>query len=1088
MSGSSAIVLSNRSYPTPEVSSVFAKDLYDWQTLSTLTTMPSGGSISRAGHAMMYDSTGKLTYAPSNLVLQSQALATSPWAASNGGAGSLATLTNNHAAAPDGTTTATRVQCALNAGTTSSDRSFVSQNLSLVVGTTYVVSFYARLNTGTSAVMYALIGGASQLLPTVTNSWQRFNFTATATASGSIRLGLYGGQSPAAADSIDLLLWGVQIEAVTYQTTPSTYVATTSAAYYGPRFDYDPSTLAAKGLLVEGTRTNLLLQSSALTNAAWSVFQSAFSTDTTLDPTGAAAQKLTATSGTARQPQVYTTSSISITGNAQYTVSCYVKAGTLNYAAITLSGTGTGYWASAVFDLSTSVTAVASQTAVGSVSGTIFSTFKQNVGNGWFRVGMVCSVSPATALVILELAPSATGNTFATASGSINFGTAAGTESLYFAAPQLEAGAFPTSYIPTVASTVARAAETFTISGYANRLVEAYWIDQETGVSSSFPETVVTSGSVTINPPTFGWVTSLRAYTNAYAGDIPSPSWIDNSGTTGNRMYYDSTGTLTWAPANMLMYSQDFTNAAWTKRGVTLTTGFVAPDGSSTAIKIAEDATNALHSVYRTRTMTDGYSYIWSVYAKAAERNWMWIDPNDGTSSRSWVNLSTGAVGTVASGVSVSVTDVGNGWYRISAKKTVTNTGTRYFDFGCANADAAGVYVGTSGSGIYAWGAQFEAVTYQSVARQYRVSTTAEVYQPRYDYDPSTTPATARGMLIEESRVNLLTYSQQIENASWTKAGILAFGSGSIANAIVAPDGTQTADFICADTTTSPKGVYQSPTLSATPYTSTVYAKAGGYNWLLCEIVAARGVWFNLANGTVGSTPYSGFTYSITPVGNGWYRCSVTYTPPAGSIPVLWIAAPSDNIRTFTGDGISGIYLWGAQLEAGAFATSYIPTTTASVTRVADAPKLSGGALTAAGSNTASAVIETSKLLYGTKATSILGDYSLRRLLYNSGTNTIVQSYNGAFGTNTSHSGWTNGPVRAAVGWDAIGFSTVANNGTVGTQGSSGSPQPMGTAVSVSIGYGSGYAINGWIASAAFYNTRLPDATLKAKSTVGAPY
>jgi hypothetical protein len=302
--------------------------------------------------------------------------------------------------------------------------------------------------------------------------------------------------------------------------------------------------------------------------------------------------------------------------------------------------------------------------------------------------------------------------------------------------------------------------------------VEAYWIDKETGVSSSFPETVVTSGSVTINPPTFGWVTSLRAYTNAYAGDIPSPSWIDNSGTTGNRMYYDSTGTLTWAPANMLMYSQDFTNAAWTKRGVTLTTGFVAPDGSSTAIKIAEDATNALHSVYRTRTMTDGYSYIWSVYAKAAERNWMWIDPNDGTSSRSWVNLSTGAVGTVASGVSVSVTDVGNGWYRISAKKTVTNTGTRYFDFGCANADAAGVYVGTSGSGIYAWGAQFEAVTYQSVARQYRVSTTAEVYQPRYDYDPSTTPATARGMLIEESRVNLLTYSQQIENASWTKAGI----------------------------------------------------------------------------------------------------------------------------------------------------------------------------------------------------------------------------------------------------------------------------------------------------------------------------
>jgi hypothetical protein len=93
---------------------------------------------------------------------------------------------------------------------------------------------------------------------------------------------------------------------------------------------------------------------------------------------------------------------------------------------------------------------------------------------------------------------------------------------------------------------------------------------------------------------------------------------------------------------------------------------------------------------------------------------------------------------------------------------------------------------------------------------------------------------------------------------------------------------------------------------------------------------------FNLQTGTPGQQTGNTNTPSITPVGNGWYRCSITYTATAASDLIIFNVANGDGVFSFAGDNTSGIYLWGAQLEAGAFATSYIPTTTATVTRAAD--------------------------------------------------------------------------------------------------------------------------------------------------------
>jgi len=213
---------------------------------------------------------------------------------------------------------------------------------------------------------------------------------------------------------------------------------------------------------------------------------------------------------------------------------------------------------------------------------------------------------------------------------------------------------------------------------------------------------------------------------------------------------------------------------------------------------------------------------------------------------------------------------------------------------------------------------------------------------PRFDHDPATGNA-SRGLLIEEARTNLYARSAEFDNAYWTKQALLAFGSGSTANNHVAPDGTTTADTLIEDTTTTTHLV-ETPVayVSGTTYTLSVFVKAAGRTWLGLQVIpsayagANRRAYFDLSNGTIGTTAAS-TTATIQALPNGWYRCSVTAaaTVDGSGDSRIWMTT-ADNVASHTGDGASGLHLWGAQLEAGAFPTSYIPTTSAAATRAAD--------------------------------------------------------------------------------------------------------------------------------------------------------
>lgn len=184
-------------------------------------------------------------------------------------------------------------------------------------------------------------------------------------------------------------------------------------------------------------------------------------------------------------------------------------------------------------------------------------------------------------------------------------------------------------------------------------------------------------------------------------------------------------------------------------------------------------------------------------------------------------------------------------------------------------------------------------------------------------------------------RTNLVLQSQTFDNASWTKTSTTV-----TANQAVAPDGTLTADKIVESAAVSVEHYVEQAVsffTDGTTATTYVHARAAERSWIyvatvLRDATTVRGAWFNLATGAIG-TVQAGVTASIVALTGGYYRCIATgAVGSGGSAPKARLKmGTADNQATYTGDGTSGIYLWGAQMEAGSTATQYIATTTAAV-------------------------------------------------------------------------------------------------------------------------------------------------------------
>ena len=487
------------------------------------------------------------------------------------------------------------------------------------------------------------------------------------------------------------------------------------------------------------------------------------------------------------------------------------------------------------------------------------------------------------------------------------------------------------------------------------------------------------------------------------------------------RTITDATGAITYAPNNLLSYSNTFSNAAWINNNLTVTPGVSDPFGGIGASTLTSTGTGA----YLLQFTATSNKVVHTIWARARLQTGLIQLRNP--------NNSGGA--SITSGTWTQVYTAGSG-----------SGGNATFAIAFANVgDAVDIYAASQG-----------AVTYETTPRpgDQVITQAAAYYGPAFDYDPvSHAPL---GLRIEEARTNLAAYSQDFSNAAWNSDG-----TSKTSGIAGAPDGSSTVGRFAIAVTSTNFPRLSSLNLSPGAYTFSAWMRVSGS--VSVAFTYYNGVWV-----TSSPLPLTGTFQRVS------WSTTVTGTTSLGT-----------GLQTiFTGGG-GQVDIWGFQVEAGSFPTSYIPTAASPVSRAADVVQIVGPALRALQGVQGAAVVETGALS-GSNG-RIIGDLATTHAIIYQASSTT---------TGTTGLGPTISPVfgnagtwattqRSGITWSGSGTAMAGSGGVVNT-----SATPLSAAgLSLYLGNSNGVGfINGYVRKDAFYNRAPTAPQLQARTVLGAPF
>jgi hypothetical protein len=358
---------------------------------------------------------------------------------------------------------------------------------------------------------------------------------------------------------------------------------------------------------------------------------------------------------------------------------------------------------------------------------------------------------------------------------------------------------------------------------------------------------------------------------------------------------------------------------------------------------------------------------------------------------------------------------------------------------------------------------------------------------PRLDYPPL---GGCPRILIEPERINKVFYSEEFDNIYWSK-----FAATVSANVSASPEGNTTADLVYPSSTGALKGqVFRALTgiTLGDVVTVSVFVKASSKNFAYIAPLYnfSPAAYFNLSTGAITS-PIPNVTTSMTAFANGWWRISVTSTATATSFISIGSTDDASGSNINTASGTDGILLWGAQVEVGTTASSYIPTVASTITRNADVISKTG---------VSSLIGQTEGTIYAEiKVTKLLGAASRYVFHLSDGTanNRIYIAFSGADSNVLRARIFSGGTLQCSINSSALtstGTYKLAmaykNNDIVfyinGIQIGTDTSATIPTCSKVDLGHNQGGAsqFNDGINNANIWKTRLTNAQLATLTTL----